>query len=374
MSKKLFLRLDRASLSTSDIDAFSKGTRVTDVDRTADLYSFDFAPVVLDHALLLLGGNNSKFGFDLWHYLHSASGFFGQTPDGFVVMPNSTPDFKRRFSEDLGVAIGSLLLVDALGVRLETVAQIPTNKKLDKHSKVPDFVAFDRTGLKRVYECKGTTVPNDVDKHRQKAKDQLAQHEESGVPKHAMVTYIPSSTKLLPPFLFVSDPPIKLPLISEAIAAGLHYLLAFEFAGQADLTTLLRQLLSRRHLIDEVMAAGEEPSWEDQNALANLCINFREAANALSEQNGLQDFNGQSFLGVWHVAREADHAVRAFTGVSIDQVRQLSSSFMVLRDIHKAVDIPRFQDASITSDSEPALFSLFSDGTLLLIEKEAGKQ
>ena len=223
MLRKLLLRIDRGSIAQSDLASMYPSSNVSEVDSSQDCFQYAFESINLDHALLLLGHNQSRRGFDLWHYLQSAHALTEKDMDGFVLMPNGSPDFKRRFSEDLGVAIGSLFLAHTIDLRLESVAQIPTNTRLNKHSKVPDFVGFDGAGGKRVYECKGTTASNDVDKHRQKATDQLDDHVETNVSKFAMVTYIPNSHKLIPPFLFVSDPPIPLPRLSITVATGLIF-------------------------------------------------------------------------------------------------------------------------------------------------------
>src|SRR5690348_4860951 len=106
MTRKLFLRLDQGTLTSQDFTSLVGAPCVTDIDPSDSYYQYTFETVALDHALLLFGINKSRFGFDLFHYLYSAQGFFGQTNEGMVVMPDSGPDFKRRYSEDLGVAIG----------------------------------------------------------------------------------------------------------------------------------------------------------------------------------------------------------------------------------------------------------------------------
>ena len=369
MTRKLFLRLDRGSLTGDDMKAFASAPPVSEVDSDEDCFQYTFEPVVLDHVLLLLGENKSRFGFDLWHYIHSAHGFFRQTSDGFVVMPDSTPDFKRRYSEDLGIAIGSLSLVDAIGLKWETVSQIPTNKRPDKHAKVPDFVGFDTNSQKRVYECKGTTRPQDVDKHRQKAKDQLADHSEANVSKLAMVTYIPTSSKLIPPYLFVSDPPIPLSFMTEAMAMGLHYLLACQFAGIDSLIEPLQQALAQQYHIKEILANGGEPSWQAGHDLDELHAQITALAGQLAQQENLQEFHEQQFAGIWRDAEDRQRKVRVFSGVSTRQVAEVAAAFTSQSSAQQPFTAPRCQSESVLCGGEEELFSLFSDGTLLLIKR-----
>jgi hypothetical protein len=372
MPRKLFLRLDRASLHADDRTAIAGCDSVAHVDEPEDCFQYSFDPTHLDHALLLLGENKSRFGFDLWHYLYSAQGFFGQTNDGFVLMPDSTPDFKRRFSEDLGVAIGSMFLVDTLSLKWETICQIPINRKLDKHGKTPDFIGFDTTGRKRVYECKGTTAPHDVDKHRQKAKSQLAEHKEANVTKFAMVTYVPTSARLIPPYLFVSDPPILLPTLTERLAAGLHYLLAFQFAGLDGIIEPLRSALALRYKIDASEAVGDVATWQDEQDLATQNSQLVAAANALSQQSGLVAFQGQQFAGTWREAEDQKRKLRAFTGVSTSHVIELASAVCAAPDPQRPFNTPSFSSLR-TANADDQHFSLFSEGTLLLIEPSAAE-
>lgn len=72
--------------------------------------------------------------------------------DIYLSLPlDSTPDHKRKLAEDMGVAVGSIFMVMALGLRWETIAQIPSNAKASKST--PDFLGFDDNDVKRVYEA-----------------------------------------------------------------------------------------------------------------------------------------------------------------------------------------------------------------------------
>jgi hypothetical protein len=367
MQRKLLLRLDRSSLTGPDLHSIQTCTSIAIVDAEESCFQYRFESISLDHALLLLGTNKSRFGFDLRHYIRSAHGFFAETDLGFVVMPDSTPDFKRRFSEDLGVAIGSLLLVDSIALRWETICQIPTNKKLDKSAKTPDFVGFDTGNKKRVYECKGTTDPSSVDKSRQKAKDQLSEHSESGVTKFAMVTYVPTSAQLIPPFLFVSDPPIPLPLITERLAVGLHFLLMLQFAGIEDLIEPVRKHLELEYRKIAAGAELRELSWTDHAALQQSRRTLPSTFGEGLERIEPIDFQTAQFVGKWHeIELDNKSKVRAFTGISLLYFREYQR-FLV--DLKEPAGLPAVDmNLSLQTENERQLASLLPDGSLLLLE------
>lgn len=365
MPRKLFLRIDRGTIAADDGTAMSGSQHVTLVDLPEDCFQYTFESIALDHALLLLGENKSRFGFDLWHYVQSAHGLFGHISDGFVVMPNGSPDFKRRFSEDLGVAIGALFLAHTIELRLETVAQIPTNARLDKHAKIPDFVGFDLARRKRVFECKGTTAPDDVDKHRQKAKSQLAAHVEGNVTKFATVTYVPTSPKLIPPFIFVSDPPIPLPRLSLAVATGLHLLLALEFASVEAPVTQLRKMLSTWVKIDQSIADGEEVAAQLEDLLIAEKAGMLSAIQEGIEQVSEMQIDGRRIVGVDRIAENQGQKVKVFTGIDADHTIAVAQA---LASSDSETEVRGLSPMKGTSTgSQDGTFSKFSDGTVLFV-------
>lgn len=366
MPNKLFVRIDRGSIAAADLTAMTSASQVTSIDVPDDCFQFHFEPISLDHALLLLGDNNSRFGFDLWHYLHSAYGLFSRISDGFVVMPNGSPDFKRRYSEDLGVAIGSLFLANAIGLRLETVAQIPTTTRLDKHSKVPDFFGFDGDDHKRVYECKGTTAPDDVDKHRQKAKSQLADHIEASVTKFALVTYVPTTSKLIPPFIFVSDPPIPLPNLTLAVGVGLHLMLVLRFSGIESPVVPLRQMLAIWVKYEQSFAEGEEMSFGSDFDFQQHNRRFQSALTAAVGQADTFPIEGRSFVGIERIAENQGQKIKVFTGVDADYVLAIGES-LADSGPKSAFVLPRYPVESTTTGTQEGTYSRFSDGSLLYV-------
>ncbi|HKU74084.1 MAG TPA: hypothetical protein VJR02_09205 [Pyrinomonadaceae bacterium] len=367
MTRKLFLRLDQGTLPPQDYTAIAGASSVTSIDTSDHYYQYALETITLDHALLLFGTNKSRFGFDLFHYLHSAQGFFGQTDEGMIVMPDSTPDFKRRYSEDLGVALGILLAADTLTLQIESVTQIPTNQRLDKYAKTPDFIGFDGNNRKRVIECKGTTLPQDIDKHRQNAKNQLASHQENGVPKFAMVTYIPSSTKLIPAFMFVSDPPIPLPAISRVLAIGLHYVTVFEFAGIPQLADSLRQVLIEQLRYDQTIAGGKRSTYFTRLELSNAMDSFGQAVSRFLEHRFKVDLGGAEFIGTWRTTLDHNRTVWAFTGVSTQQLYKLQTALKNSIEPNNVFELPSFRIDQAALRAEQQYLSLFSDGTILFV-------
>ena len=364
MQSKLFVRIDRGSIARDDFAAMTSAHRITNVDVHEDCFQYGFDSITLDHALLLLGQNKSRFGFDLWPYLHSAHGLFGRIADGFVVMPSGSPDFKRRYSEDLGVAIGSLFLAHTIGVRLETVAQIPTNARLEKHAKVPDFIGFDGANLKRVFECKGTTAPDDVDKYRQKAKSQLADHHEANVTKFATVTYVPTSSKLIPPFIFVSDPPIPLPILSLPVATGLHFVLMLEYAGLEAAVEPLRGMLASWVKMEQLSADGDRISFELNADIEEQKQRFRSVLTNAVERAGSMEVKGRRFVGITRSAENQGKKVKVFMGVDADHAILLANT-LAGSGSDAGGPLPQYQADATVTGVQDGNFSLLSDGSLL---------
>lgn len=366
MPRKLFLRIDRGSIAGTDLSAMMSASQITNVDVPEDCFQYGFDSITLDHALLLLGENKSRFGFDLWHYLHSAHGLFGHIADGFVVMPNGSPDFKRRYSEDLGVAIGSLFLAHTIDLRLETVAQIPTNARLDKHAKVPDFVGFDGTNRKRVYECKGTTAPDDVDKHRQKAKSQLADHHEANVTKFATVTYVPTSSKLIPPFIFVSDPPIPLPRMSRAVVTGLHLVLTLEFSGLQSPVEPLRQMMASWVKLEQTLADGEGMNFRSRSDFQDQQRSFLATLTSAIDLADVIQMEQRRVAGVFRTAENQGRKIKAFTGVDVDHAIAVANALATIEP-EATFQIPQYQTEATHTGRQDGTFSRFSDGTILYV-------
>lgn len=363
MERKLFVRIDNESVATQHVSQMSSATNLDAVDGNEHLFRYRFETLRIDHAVLLLGKYPERFGYDLSFYLSTAQLFFTRTAnDTFIVMPNGGSDFKRRFSEDMGVAAGSLFLVDTLAVRWETICQIPANQKLNKST--PDFVAFDSSSNKYVYESKGTTRPDTVDAVREKAKQQLNVHEEAGVTKFAMVAYFPNSAKLLPPYLFVSDPPTPLPQMSESIAIGLHFLKVLEFCGLEDVRIKFRDCLMLQLKIKSREDASTD-TWKDNQSLNRARRLLNESLGRVGEQSGL--FN-DSFVGTFRAASLQGNVVKAFTGIDF---RYLSQALTTIVD-EEEFETFQAEDTVINTDRE-TIRSVFRDGTILQLDglKEA---
>ncbi|HEX4142962.1 MAG TPA: hypothetical protein VHY91_05390 [Pirellulales bacterium] len=369
MNRKVFLRIDRDSLHPDDLSGVTEAASIAPVDSPESCFAFSFDEMDLDHACLLLGRNKERFGHDLRHYVRSACGFFQDTPDGFVTMPDVGADFKRRFSEDLGVSIGTLFMVQAVRLRWETVAHIPGTKTLKGPGKTPDFVGFSVGGRKRVYECKGTTQPQDVDTVRHKAKEQLAAHREDDVRKWALVTYLPTSTKLIPPFLFVSDPPSDLPNVSLDLCIGIHYSMVAEFSGFEQTLDALKALLTLRVQLSQYSSNGGEPPWKVRGQYRPLAEKLLDTYQAEQPRIRRTVVNGEQFIGVVRAITIGQQVTKVFTGVRVAQfeaVLQMLQQAPGSAPSEGSQSVIAGQSMGLSIKSER--FSMFSDGTLFLID------
>lgn len=363
MTRNIFLRLDHDSIPSNDIQKILDSNAIVEIDAPENCFSFAFDELELDHAVALLSSKPERFGHDIRHYLRSASGFFKDVPHGFVSMPDAGPDFKKRFSEDLGVSIGALFMMKSFGIKCETIAHIPTNKTLKGLEKTPDFAGFDSENQKMVFECKGTTRPDQIDKFRHDAKVQLGNHTEPEVPKIALVTYIPVSTKLIPPYLFVSDPPIDPVNLTQVMCLGLHYILVCNFSGLEKTSAALRDFMAIR-----LSLKGITP---DSRTYRKALTQYRPASENLldtfSKDKNEKDnifLEGRRFIGTWRTFKHGEKLVKVFTGV---EEIQMSNVIDILSKLPEqdgsAIAILGNRESISVKDR----YSLFSDASLFMV-------
>jgi hypothetical protein len=143
----------------------------------------------------------------------------------------ATSDARRRLSEDLGVALAALFMVQGFDVLWGTIAQIPANARLSK--KRPDFEAFDSAGVRFLFEAKGTTGLGNVEKALHKALSQVKAYPEQAARKLAIVSYFAADERLFPSYTLVVDPPALPDTVAptDDVARLLHGQKLFEFAG-----------------------------------------------------------------------------------------------------------------------------------------------
>jgi hypothetical protein len=366
MKRRLFLRIDQAGVASTDLERILRCPAIDQLDAEQGLYRLSFSPRLLDHAELLLGERPQRFTTDLSLYLNTARLFLRRTPDDvYLSLPiDSTPDHKRKLAEDMGVAIGSIFMVMALGLRWETIAQIPSNARVSRLT--PDFVGFDDDNAKRVYEAKGTTVAETVASHHEKAKKQLDSCKEPNVGKYAVVTYLASSKLTPPSTVFVSDPGVPLPTVNRGMATALHFRKIMEFCGFEELAIAFSKCISLRFAFERQLEAGND-SYRQWDSLMDARRDAIRIADALRSSSTTTRFHDSDFIGRRLTTSVLGTLLTLFMGVEREY---LYDNVDKLTDTN--ANVP-FAPRSFNSESQPSgetreSFSLLSDGSLLLIE------
>jgi hypothetical protein len=335
----------------------STNTNLQLIDQNICIFEFD--SITFAHALLLLGKNGNRFGYDLSFYLTTVVYFFNNSATasrGLIVIDKGSSDFKKRISEDLGVAISSLFMVQSLQLKWETITQIPQNRKLSK--KTPDFLGFNSSSERFIYESKGTTQPQTVESVMSKALEQSKGYPETARGKFAIVSYFPTSDKGMPPFTFIADPPISdvfIPEIENSVL--LHYTHVLKFVGleitlQAYETMLVEKFKLDRQDERERSLLSPFPS--------NLGLQrFQDETSQAFEQERLEreTFSWQGNIFIGRYLDVSDSISRPFVGVHLETIERI---------LRLNTDIVEFSDARSRSDGEE--ISIFSDGTIFKVQ------
>ena len=312
-----------------------------------------FPPDIFIQAYVLLGDSPQRFGADLAFYLATVNTFFAKSPTvqtGFVSLVGiSQTDTKKRLSEDLGVALSSLFMVEAFGIPWDTIAQIPLNSKLSK--KRPDFECFDAAGNRYLFEAKGTTALASVDGALSKAIAQVKKYPEAANTKLAIVSFLSSDERLFPSQTFVVDPPSLPDNIppTKRVAQLLHGEKVLQFAGLPQTAAAYLKALSV--ILKEESAGDGVPSYSYKWKLKALSTKLEEEI----KQNNLQarEVKNANFVGRNIFEGQG---VRIFAGVNRRQLEALTNlQFLSAGDTY----------LSLEGDDR---HSFFSDGTCLLIE------
>ncbi len=320
-------------------------------------FSLTFASDIFIQAYVLLGDSPQRFGADLAFYLATVKTFFEKSPTvqtGFVSLVGITQtDTKKRLSEDLGVALSSLFMVEAFGITWDTIAQIPLNSKLSK--KRPDFECFDAAGNRYLFEAKGTTALSSVDGALSKAIAQVKKYPEAANTKLAIVSFLSTDERLFPSQTFVVDPPSLPDNIppTKRVAQLLHGEKVLQFAGLPQTAAAYLKALS--FMLKEESADDGLPSYSyssDTNKLEALSTKLEEEI----KQNNLQarEVKNDNFVGRNIFEGQG---VRIFAGVNRWQLEALTNlQFLSAGDTYLSIE---------GEDRH----SFFSDGTCLLIEQ-----
>jgi hypothetical protein len=229
---KIFLKLDPQTIKDPiRSDILSRASSLTEAAH--DVFVFEFTLQELMHAQALLTQHIEFYGNDLSTYLPSAITHFNRTgPDCEITFNMGGADFKKRMSEDMGVAISSLFMNQAFGIKWQTILQIPPNKKLTYSKTRPDFQGTDPSGKMYLFEAKGTTSLTKVEGAIAKGIEQVKGYPLQADGKYVIASYFSGDATTFPSTAFVIDPPSKLdPITDPVIASGLHYVRVLEFMG-----------------------------------------------------------------------------------------------------------------------------------------------
>ncbi|MEH2048939.1 hypothetical protein [Nostoc sp.] len=345
--------------STIDFDVMqqihSTNSQLQQVEQNICVFEFD--AIIFAHVLMLLGQNGNRFGYDLSLYLSTVVYFFNKSTtaiNGLIVVDQGSTEFKKRISEDLGVAISSLFMAKSFQIRWETITQIPQNKKLSK--KTPDFLGFNPNDERFIYESKGTTQPQNIESAMTKALEQSKGYPEAATGKFAIVSYFPTGGKSMPPFTFIADPPISdifIPQKENSIL--LHYTYVLSFVGLDNTLRAYEELLVNKFKLDR--------QDEQEGALfrfSNIGLQrFLDPVTQTFERERLTKdtltWEDRTYMGRY--LDVPDGRSRIFTGVHVETIEQI---------LRLDTNIQEFTDIRVRENGEE--ISILSDGTIFKIQ------
>lgn len=315
-------------------------------------------PAVFTHAYLLLGEQPQRFVSDLTLYLSTVRTFFERADavGGINVPAGANSDSRRRLSEDLGVALAAFFMVEVFGLSWESISQIPQNSKLSK--KRPDFQGYAAANQRYLFEAKGTTKLQTVEKTMSKALTQVKGYPETAEAKIAIVSYLSADERFFPSTSFVVDPPALPEEVKPDAETSrlLHFEKVLQFAGlpqtAKDYVSTLSHRLREKHRIDE----GASPSVARTRRIEGLEEELRGEFAEEVQPNNLETHRFRDFEFLGRSSESANSRLKVFfgaqrqaleAGIRFDPVSQSSRPELMV------------------SDTEVS--SVFPDGTLLQV-------
>lgn len=350
-------RIDGPTLTrAANAAGFSKLINATQLPENVRFVAVN--PAIFTHAYLLLGEQPQRFVSDLTLYLTTVRTFFERADavGGINVPAGANSDSKRRLSEDLGVALAAFFMVEIFGVTWESISQIPANTKLSK--KRPDFQGFTLASQRFLFEAKGTTKLQTVEKTMSKALDQVKKYPEVADAKIAIVSYLSADERYFPSTSFVVDPPALPEEIKPDAETSqlLHFEKVLQFAGLSqtakDYVTTLSQRLKEEHRV----AQGGTTSWGRRQEISRLEneLNERFATEKKPREQEIVRVKDAEFLG--RIAETKESKLKAFFGAD---KRALETGV--------AFKPREFKFETHVEVTEKEVTTTFSDGTILRI-------
>lgn len=353
--RRTFIHFDTSTIHSDIINQIdSTNNLLLNIDQ--NIRAFDFDATAFAHALMLMGQNKNRFGYDLSLYLNTAVYFFrnSRTASGLLVIDSGSSDFKKRMSEDMGVAISSLFMVHSFKLKWETITQIPQNKKISKMT--PDFLGFDHNEEKYIYESKGTTQAQKVEQMMEKALAQSKGYPEKSIGKFAIVSYFPTSNKLIPAFTFVADPPISdffQPNYYNSVL--LHYKYVFKYIGLSNTAQLYNSFLVEKFRLER--QAPENNAFRiipSTIGTERLIRQVRESFAQERLESSVVLWRGEEYIGRYLDVPDLNH--RPYMGCNSEIIEQI---------VNLEQNISSNENAQVIEGDES--ISTFSDGTMLKI-------
>ena len=193
------------------------------IDPVARLYGYQIPPVDYLRAVVMFPQVSMELDYYFNGFLRILRYGAGQP---VVSLPPGT-DLRRRGSEDIGVATATCWCVDTLGLKWESVVQIPPSGR--RNAKRADFLGECGLGP-IVYEAKGTV---ELRKLAEKLGEGVRQKEETIRVRQpaialAFVTRVPTHTETVPPFMNVRDPSFERLDVLRVWTRGIQRMLLLE--------------------------------------------------------------------------------------------------------------------------------------------------
>ncbi len=198
---KIYLKLDSRSINATALGAITtRNSKLSSVEDEVFLYTFD--PVVFTHGWELLGSSPLRYGTDLTPYLANTISHFRRIAGAiYLYLDFGDSDFKKKLSEDLGVSLAAMFMVDSYGVEWHTITQIPANRNLSLTR--PDFEGFDFSGNRYLFEAKGTSTLSGVLPAIEHAITQVKTYPENALHKFVIASYFSGYRRAFPSYTFV---------------------------------------------------------------------------------------------------------------------------------------------------------------------------
>lgn len=315
-------------------------------------------PTIFVHTYLLLGEQPQRFTQDLSLYLSTVRTFFerADASGGIAIPSNANSDSRRRLSEDLGVALAAIFMVEVFGLTWESISQIPQNSNLSK--KRPDFQGYSSGSQRYLFEAKGTIKLARVESSLSKAISQVKKYPELAEAKIAIVSYLCADDRFFPSTSFVVDPPAMPENVrpEPETARLLHFEKILQFANLANTADEYTSTLS--HVLRE---KGRSVLGIDSSSARSARLSARR--QELIEQFEIERATlvKQSALDVQFTGRQLTDdrsGLTVFFGAG-DQTLEAGVSFEPFRRT--------LETRLIHSNNE--VTSIFADGTILRIFK-----